>query len=40
MAGKTTKWLEDHVAYAGDDCLAWPFCDDGRDHSRRRAKGK
>lgn len=23
--GKTAKWLFDHAAYAGDDCLAWPF---------------
>lgn len=24
-SGKAAKFLHDHVAYAGDDCLMWPF---------------
>ena len=28
--GKTIKWLMDHVAYQGDECLPWPFAKDGR----------
>lgn len=26
----TEKWLLDHVAYQGDDCLPWPFRRDSR----------
>lgn len=24
--GSRRKWIDDHVAYQGDDCLRWPFC--------------
>lgn len=29
-SGKAFQWLKDHVGYAGDDCLVWPFSRDGR----------
>jgi len=28
--GKAPQWIRDHATYAGDDCVAWPFCRDGR----------
>lgn len=27
--GKAAAWIKAHIAYAGDDCLAWPFSRDG-----------
>jgi hypothetical protein len=30
--GKSILWLRDHVSHAGDDCLTWPFSDDGRGY--------
>lgn len=24
--GKPAAWIKAHVAYAGDDCIQWPFC--------------
>ena len=23
--GKSVRWIREHVAYSGDDCLMWPF---------------
>lgn len=37
---KSLDWLKAHVSYAGDDCLVWPFCRDGRVGRGRAWDGK
>lgn len=38
--GRAITWLRAHAAYAGDDCLTWPFSDDGRGYGKVSFEGK
>jgi hypothetical protein len=38
--GEPFKWLENHKNYSGDDCLKWPFAEDGYGRGSLGVGGK
>lgn len=40
LKGAPMKWLKEHVAYESNDCLKWPFADDGHGYGQIVCGGK
>ena len=38
--GVPLRWLEENVGYHGDDCLRWPFADDGKGYGVVKVDGQ
>lgn len=38
--GALMRWIEDHLDYAGDDCIKWPFSMDERGPSTMKFRGR
>lgn len=38
--GEVTEWIYAHASHAGEDCLTWPFANDGRGYGQIGVNGK